>query len=68
MALTPEQKEIKKEFATYKRKVTEIAGVIHDIVEDTIWTDYDKLPALSQELGEKMQELLEFKQKHDFLK
>ena len=34
MGLTDEQKEIKKEFAKYKRIVTEIAGEIHDIVED----------------------------------
>jgi NADH:ubiquinone oxidoreductase subunit E len=68
MALTEEQKEIKKEYAGYKRKVTEIAGVIHDIVEDTIWTEYDKLPELSQELQVAMEPVLEFKAKHDFLK
>jgi hypothetical protein len=68
MALTEEQKEIKKEYAGYKRKVTEIAGIIHDIVEDTIWTEYDKLPTLSQELQEAMKPVLEFKSKHDFLK
>lgn len=68
MALTQEQKEIKKEYAGYKRKVTEIAGVIHDIVEDTIWVEYDKLPQLSQELQEAMVPVLDFKSKHDFLK
>ena len=68
MALTEEQKEIKKQAAKYKRKAVEIAGVIHDIVEDTIWTDYDKLPGLSQDIQKAMAELNEFKSKHDFLK
>jgi len=68
MALTEEQKEIKKEFAKYKRKVTEFAGEIHDIVEDTIWTDYVRLPELSQKVAEAMDDLNAFKAKHDFLK
>ena len=29
-----EEKELKKELAKYKRKVVEIAGVVHDIVEE----------------------------------
>jgi len=66
--LTDEQKAIKKEFAGYKRKVTEIAGEIHDIVEDTIWTDYEKLLELSQKVQVAMEPVLEFKAKHDFLK
>jgi hypothetical protein len=68
MALTEEQKEIKKEFAGYKRKVTEVAGEIHDIVEDTIWTDYTKLPELSEKVIELMKDVTDFKAKHDFLK
>ncbi len=68
MALTEEQKEIKKEYAGYKRKVTEIAGEVHDIVEDTIWTDYDKLPSLSEAIQKAMEPVLELKAKHDFLK
>lgn len=67
MALTEEQKEIKKEFAGYKRKVTEIAGEIHDIVEDTIWTDYVRLPELSEKVKEAMVVVNDFKAKHDFL-
>jgi len=66
--LTDEQKAIKKEFAGYKRKVTEIAGEIHDIVEDTIWTDYSKLPQLSQKVQEAMVNVNEFKAQYDFLK
>lgn len=68
MALTEEQKEIKKEFAKYKRKVIEIAGVMHDIVEDTIWTEYDKLQGLSLQIEEAMRDVIEFKAKHEFLK
>ncbi len=67
MALTEEQKEIKKEYAGYKRKVTEIAGAIHDIVEDSIWTDYVKLPGLAEEIGEAMKDVEAFKEKYDFL-
>ncbi len=68
MGLTDEQKEIKKEFAGYKRRVTEVAGEIHDIVEDTIWTDYVRLPELSAKIGVLMDELNTFKAQHDFLK
>jgi len=50
MAHSEEEKEIKKEFAGYKRKVTEIAGEIHDIVENTIWSDYVRLPELSRKI------------------
>ena len=68
MALTEEQKEIKKQFAKYKRIVTEYAGEMHDIVEDTIWTDYEKLPGLSEKIAVAMKDVNEFKAKHDFLK
>lgn len=68
MVLTEEQKELKKELAKYKRKVMEIAGVMHDIVEDSIWTDYQKLSGLSKDIEVAMQALNEFKAKHDFLK
>ena len=68
MALTDEQKEIKKQFAKYKRIVTEYAGEIHDIVEDTIWTDYTKLPELSEKVALAMKDVNEFKAQHDFLK
>jgi hypothetical protein len=68
MALDEAQKEIKKEFATYKRKISEIAGEIHDIVEDRIWTDYGMLPSLSEDIQKSMKEMLEFKAQHEFLK
>ncbi|MGB5918348.1 MULTISPECIES: CCE_0567 family metalloprotein [unclassified Arcobacter] len=66
--LTPEQKEKKKELAKYKRKVIEKAGVVHDIVEDTIWTEYDKLPKLSEEIGMAMKDVESFLEEHPYLK
>jgi len=66
--LTDEQKEKKKELAKYKRKVIELAGVVHDIVEDTIWTEYDKLPQLSEDIIVAMNEVNAFKEQHPFLK
>lgn len=68
MALTEEQKELKKQYAGYKRKVTELAGVMHDIVEDTIWSEYDKLKDLSIQIEEAMIPVNKMKQQHDFLK
>ncbi|HHB94791.1 MAG TPA: hypothetical protein ENK88_06570 [Campylobacterales bacterium] len=68
MALTEEQKAVKKQYAKYKRKVTEIAGEIHDIVEDTIWTDYEKLIDLSQKVQLAMKDVVSFREKHNFLK
>ena len=44
------EKELKKELAKYKREAVEIASQIHDIVEDTLWTDYVKMPDLAKEL------------------
>ena len=63
-----DEKELKKGYAGYKRKVTEIAGEIHDIVEDSIWTDYIKLADLSKKIEEAMIPVNEMKQKYDFLK
>jgi hypothetical protein len=68
MALTEEQKEIKKKYAGCKRKVTEVAGEIHDIVEDSIWVDYVKLPELSEKVAVLMKDVEEYKAQHDFLK
>lgn len=66
--LTEEQKEAKKELAKYKRKVVELAGVVHDIVEDTIWTDYDKLLGLSEQISVAMKDVNDFKEQHPYLK
>ena len=63
-----EQKELKKELAKFKRKVVELAGEVHDIVEDRIWTDYVKLGALSEEITLAMKEVLDFQEQHPYLK
>lgn len=67
MALTEEQKELKKELAKMKRQVAELAGEIHDIVEDTIWTEYERLIPLSESVQVAMKEINDFKAQHDFL-
>jgi hypothetical protein len=68
MVTTDEQKELKKQLAKYKRIVSELAGEVHDIVEDTIWTDYVKLPQLSEDINIAMKEVIDFQEKHPFLK
>ena len=68
MELTNEQKELKKELAKYKRKVVELAGEVHDIVEDSIWTDYVKLPKLSEDIASCMKVVNEFLEQHPYLK
>lgn len=68
MELTSDQKEAKKELAKFKRKVVELAGEVHDIVEDRIWTDYVKLGALSEEITLAMKEVLDFQEQHPYLK
>lgn len=68
MVTTEEQKELKKQLAKYKRIVSELAGEVHDIVEDTIWTDYVKLPQLSEDINIAMKEVIDFQEKHPFLK
>jgi hypothetical protein len=40
----------------------EIASEIHDIVEDTVWTDHVKLPELSQKLVAAVDEVHSFKE------
>jgi len=59
--MSEEAKELKKELAKYKRQAVEIAGQIHDIVEDTLWTDYVKLPELSEQLKSAVEEANAFK-------
>ncbi|MFW6307968.1 MAG: CCE_0567 family metalloprotein, partial [Campylobacterales bacterium] len=48
-----------------KREATEIASEIHDIVEDTIWTDYPKLKELSEELIKRCDKYTEFKKENN---
>jgi hypothetical protein len=54
-------KVMKKELAKRKRMAVEIASEIHDIVEDTLWTDYTKMPELSEKLRAAVEEANRFK-------
>ena len=59
--MSEEAKAMKKELAKRKRMAVEIASEIHDIVEDTLWTDYVKMPELSQKLIAAVEEANAFK-------
>ena len=48
--------------AKKKRIIMEVAGQIHDVVEDSLWSDYQRLPELSQSMLELMADLHQFKQ------
>jgi len=45
-----DDKEARKELARLKRQASELAGQIHDIVEEDLWTRYRELPELSNRL------------------
>lgn len=53
-----------KMIARQKRIIMEVAGQIHDIVEDTLWQDYVRLPELSAKIQILMQELQQYQQTH----
>ncbi|MDD3466306.1 MAG: CCE_0567 family metalloprotein [Campylobacterales bacterium] len=55
----------KKELATMKRKASEIASKIHDIVEDTLWTEYNELRPLSEQIIKAIDEYYVFKKEHN---
>lgn len=59
--MSEETKELKKELAKRKRLAVEIASEIHDIVEDTLWVDYVKMPELSEKLSAAVEEANRFK-------
>ena len=59
--MSDEAKELKKGLAKRKRLAVEIASEIHDIVEDTLWTDYVKLPELSEKLSAAVEEANKYK-------
>jgi hypothetical protein len=62
--MSEELKENKRELAKLKRIAMEIASEIHDIVEDTVWTNHVKLPELSKKLYDAVEEANAFKVKH----
>lgn len=43
-----ELKALNKDVKKKKRIVTDWASQIHDVVEDTLWTDYNRLTELAQ--------------------
>lgn len=49
-----------KIIAKKKRIIMEVAGQIHDVVEDTLWQDYENLPVLSEKLVGLIQDLQAF--------
>ena len=56
--------DLKKELAKRKRKATEIAAQIHDIVEETLLTDYNQLPDLSEKIVKACEEYYAFKKEN----
>ena len=59
--MSEETKDAKKELARLKRLAVEIASQIHDIVEDTLWSDYVKMPDLAASLVAAVEEANNFK-------
>ena len=57
-----EGQDPQKILAKKKRIIMEVAGQIHDVVEDSLWSDYQRLPELSQSMLELMADLHQFKQ------
>ncbi|MBU1995505.1 hypothetical protein KKC15_12445 [bacterium] len=63
--MSDEEKDLKREHAKLKRLAVEIASEIHDIVEDTLWTNYVNMPALAEKLKIAVQEANDFKDQHN---
>ncbi|HRF56854.1 MAG TPA: CCE_0567 family metalloprotein [Campylobacterales bacterium] len=58
------EEDPKKELATLKRKASEIASKMHDIVEDALWSEYKELRPLAEELIEACEKYTLFKKEH----
>ena len=56
--------EHRKEFAKLKRLAIEVASEIHDIVEDTVWSNHVKMPELAQKLYEAVEKANSYKAQH----
>ena len=54
-----------KELAKMKRQASEIASKIHDIVEDTLWSEYKELRPLSDEIIAAIEKYYAFKKEHN---
>lgn len=60
-----DEKELKKELARLKRLAVEIAGEIHDIVEDTLWSKAEELPILSAKVVDAVKKAEAFRVEHN---
>ena len=58
------EQEHKKELAKLKRLAVEIASEIHDIVEDTVWTNHVKMPELAEKLYNAVETANKYKAVH----
>ncbi|MFZ2891444.1 CCE_0567 family metalloprotein [Sulfuricurvum sp.] len=58
------EQDHKKELAKLKRLAVEVASEIHDIVEDTVWTNHIKMPELAQKLYEAVEKANAYKVEH----
>ena len=43
-----ELKALQKDVRKKKRIATELASQVHDLVEDSLWSDYDSLPEIAE--------------------
>lgn len=60
--MSEDKTELKKELARRKRLASDVASQIHDIVEDTLWTNYTMLPVLSAQIVELVNDAHAFKE------
>lgn len=58
------EQDHKKELAKLKRLAVEIASEIHDIVEDTVWTNHVKMPELAEKLYNAVETANSYKAEH----
>ncbi|MFA5215673.1 CCE_0567 family metalloprotein [Sulfuricurvum sp.] len=58
------EQDHKKELAKLKRLAVEIASEIHDIVEDTVWTNHVKMPQLAEKLYNAVEKANRYKAEH----
>ncbi len=54
-----------KMIAKKKRIIMEVAGQIHDVVEETLWQDYVQLPELSEKLIALIEDLKAFQKSQE---
>ncbi|MGL4207394.1 MAG: CCE_0567 family metalloprotein [Aeromonadaceae bacterium] len=57
-----EQHTPKQELAKLRRQATELAGAIHDVVEESLWQEYGRLPELSAQLVKAVEKAEAFRQ------